>query len=83
MRDSMFILRSTVKALLVIVIAGSCVAADRVSRVGEYSGYAPELYSTWIRSSEYVPMRDGVKLAVDIFRPAENARAVDRRYPVI
>jgi putative CocE/NonD family hydrolase len=79
----MFILRSTVKALLLIVIAGSCLAADKVSRLGEYSGYAPELYSSWIRSSVYVPMRDGVKLAVDIFRPAENGHAVDKRYPVI
>lgn len=30
-----------------------------------------------------VAMRDGVKLAADIYRPTENGQAVDEKFPVI
>src|ERR1700751_3780355 len=33
--------------------------------------------------NEMVPMRDGVKLATDIYRPARNGSAVDGKFPVI
>ncbi|MFN0178483.1 MAG: CocE/NonD family hydrolase [Gemmatimonadales bacterium] len=57
--------------------------ANRVSTFGEYRGYSDSLYSEWVRESHYVTMRDGVKLAVDIIRPAVNGVAVDKKMPVI
>src|SRR5436190_4195064 len=36
-----------------------------------------------ITSNIMVPMRDGVRLATDIYRPARGNVAVDGRYPVI
>ena len=53
----------------------SVAAADnpepaRRSSFGVYEGYDPVLYTEFVRESVYVPMRDGVRLAVDIFRPA-------------
>jgi predicted acyl esterase len=36
-----------------------------------------------VRSSVYVPVRDGIRLAVNIYRPAVQGRAVDTRHPVI
>ncbi|GGB27373.1 putative serine esterase [Sphingomonas metalli] len=36
-----------------------------------------------VRSSIYLPVRDGTRLAVNIYRPAENGRAREGRYPVV
>lgn len=58
-------------------------APERVSAPGVYEGYSPVLYDEWVRTSEYVPMRDGTRLAVDIYRPAVDGAAVDTPYPVI
>ncbi len=69
---------------LAVGLAGvGLMGADRVSKPGEYSGYSEALYSEWVRSSQYVTMRDGVKLAVDIYRPAVNGKAVAAPYPVV
>ncbi|HVI99857.1 MAG TPA: CocE/NonD family hydrolase [Sphingomonas sp.] len=35
------------------------------------------------RTSFYLPMRDGVRLAVNVYRPAENGTATDGKYPVV
>jgi len=56
---------------------------DRVSRFGEYRGYSEPLYDDWVRFSQYVPVRDGTRLAVDIFRPAIDGAPVDDPLPVI
>jgi uncharacterized protein len=57
--------------------------AEKISKPGQYSGWSEPLYSEWVRSSQYVAMRDGVKLAVDIYRPAQNGKAADKPYPVV
>jgi putative CocE/NonD family hydrolase len=66
-----------------ILLASTLLGADKVSKPGQYSGYSDLLYSEWVRSSQYVTMRDGVKLAVDIYRPSVSGKAVDRAYPVV
>lgn len=78
-------------ALLLVVSAcgakpgtdSSNAAAGKVSTFGEYRGYSDSLYSEWVRESHYVTMRDGVKIAVDIIRPAVNGVAVDGKFPVV
>ena len=59
--------------------------AQTVSKPGQYSGYSTPLYGDkeWVRSSQYVTVRDGTKLAIDIFRPAVNGVAVNTPYPVV
>lgn len=47
---------------------------------GENQG---EKYSEFSRQSRYVAVRDGTKLAINIYRPSENGKAVDTPYPVI
>ena len=38
----------------------------------------------WIRESNVmIPLRDGVRLATDIYRPARNGRPVEGRFPVL
>ncbi|WP_129645678.1 CocE/NonD family hydrolase [Peristeroidobacter agariperforans] len=53
------------------------------SRPGVYRGYSEARFSEWQKTSQYVAMSDGVKLAVDIYRPAVNGRAVDEKLPVV
>jgi uncharacterized protein len=72
-----------IRHLPLILLAGSLLAADKISKPGQYSGYSEPVYSEWVRSSQYVTMQDGVKLAVDIYRPAVNGTAVAKPYPVV
>jgi len=58
-------------------------AQAKVSRPGVYSGYGQPLYDGWRRSSQYVAVRDGTKLAVDLYRPTDKGQLVTTPYPVI
>jgi uncharacterized protein len=58
-------------------------AQDRVSKPGEYSGYSRMLHKEVVRSSQYLTMRDGIKLAATIYRPALSGKALATPYPVI
>jgi hypothetical protein len=40
-----------------------------VSGFGKYQGYSKEKLQRWVLASQYVEMRDGVKLAVDVIMP--------------
>ena len=44
---------------------------------------AAAVSSEWVRRSQYVTMRDGTKLALDVYRPVTNGRVVDVRLPVV
>jgi putative CocE/NonD family hydrolase len=70
--------------LVLIAIPGY---AQIVSKPGQYSGYSTPICEGsacgWVRSSQYVTVRDGTKLAIDIFRPAVNGVIVNTPYPVV
>jgi uncharacterized protein len=67
-----------------LFIAGPVVGADdKVSSFGVYQGYSPQLFPDQIKSSFYLPMRDGVRLAVDLYRPGINGTAAEGRFPVV
>jgi putative CocE/NonD family hydrolase len=44
---------------------------------------AQEIYSDSVRTSQYVTVRDGTHLAIDIYRPAAGGVVVDKRFPVV
>jgi hypothetical protein len=46
-------------------------AQQKVSAPGQYSGYTSPEYNSFTVTSEYVTMRDGVRIAVDTYMPAE------------
>ncbi len=56
---------------------------ERISEFGKYEGYSEPIYEEWIRTSQYITMRDGVKLAIDIVRPAKNGEAVEKPMPLV
>jgi putative CocE/NonD family hydrolase len=43
----------------------------------------PQLYAESVRTSQYVTVRDGTRLAIDIYRPAVGGKPIDTKLPVI
>src|SRR5215218_5903360 len=57
--------------------------APKVSSFGKYSGYSEPVYDGWVRSSRYVTVRDGTRLAVDVFRPSLGGKMAEEKLPVV
>lgn len=56
---------------------------DKVSEPFNYSGYSYPEYDSYTKTSEYVEMSDGVKIAVDIYLPKDGSAVADGSYPVV
>ena len=56
---------------------------EQISHPGIYEGYSQALYKEWSKTSQYVTVRDGTKLAVDIYRPVQDGKPVSTPLPVI
>ena len=70
-------------ALASVAAATTQLTAQKISRLGEYSGYSEPIYDGSVRFSQYVTMRDGTKLAVDFIRPTRNGQLHTDPLPVI
>ena len=57
--------------------------SEKISEFGKYEGYSKDVYNSFIRQSQYVTMRDGIKLAVDILRPALEGQMDDDPLPCV
>lgn len=68
---------------LIGIASASAQQDNRVSRFGEYSGYSEEIYDGYTRLSQYVEMRDGTLIAVDMFRPTVDGQIVEDPLPVV
>src|SRR5438093_4660154 len=62
----------TAAALVAACRSSSAPGAARVSKPGVYEGYSKAEYDGYQRSSQYLTMRDGVRLAADLLRPTRN-----------
>ncbi len=76
-------LRTPLWAMIAMLLFAYAKAQDRVSKPGVYSGYSRMLYREIVHNSQYLTMRDGVKLAATIYRPAVSGKAVETPYPVL
>jgi uncharacterized protein len=56
---------------------------EKISFPNMYRGYSEVLYSDHVRYSQYVPGKDGIKIAVDIYLPALHTVPVDKPMPVV
>jgi putative CocE/NonD family hydrolase len=55
-----------------------------VSKPGEYSGFGDKIYDRYRITSQYVAVRDGTKLAVDLLRPLDkDGKIVETPLPVL
>ena len=50
---------------------------------GRFSNRSEACFDAWVRSSFYVPMRDGTRLAVDLMRPANGDVVAEEPLPAI
>ncbi len=53
------------------------------AKFGDYPAASIALYDSWVRTSQYVRMRDGVRLAVDILRPARKGAVESMPLPIL
>ncbi|MDH5468814.1 MAG: CocE/NonD family hydrolase, partial [Candidatus Aminicenantes bacterium] len=70
-------------ALSLMITNSGAQEADKISRFGEYKGYSEEVYDSSVRSSLYLTMRDGIKIAIDIIRPAKGGKVAEEPLPVL
>lgn len=63
--------------------AQQAAAPQKVSRFGQYQGYSAPVYDSWVRTSRYLVMRDGARLAADIIRPALAGKVEEKPLPAI
>ena len=64
-------------------VAARQATKQRLSEPGRYEGYSEAVYDGWQRRSVYVTVRDGTKIAMDIFRPTRQGRLHSEALPVI
>jgi putative CocE/NonD family hydrolase len=69
--------------LLVLAIAPWADGPDKISEFGRYEGYSEARFESWVTTSRYLEMRDGVRLAVDVTRPAVDGAPTDEPLPVV
>ena len=65
--------------LILWIAPGISDEEEKISIPGKYAGCSGEIYKEWVRTSEYVTVRDGTKLAVDIYRPAKDGKPAASR----
>lgn len=79
---AVLVLFLAVAVILVVIVVVKKRKEAVVSKFGR-CGYLKPIYNEWVRNSQYVTVRDKTKLAVDIFRPAQNGKVVSEALPVI
>ena len=57
--------------------------SEPVSSLGVYRGFSALIYDGWQRSSRYVMVRDGTRLAVDVLRPTLRGELAQEPLPAI
>ncbi|UCE40898.1 MAG: CocE/NonD family hydrolase [Candidatus Aminicenantes bacterium] len=72
-------------ACAAFVLSGNLPAQEmeKISKFGEYKGYSEEIYDSSVRTSQYLTMRDGIKIAIDIVRPAQADKVHEDPLPVV
>jgi uncharacterized protein len=56
---------------------------EKVSEFGKYQGYSEELFDGSKRTSDYLTLSDGTRLAYDLFLPTKNGIVADQPLPVL
>jgi predicted acyl esterase len=64
-------------------VAGHSATQEKVSRPGDYRGYTEARFDGHQLSSQYVEVRDGTRLAVDVFLPTQAGKLAEGKLPVV
>ncbi|MFO0980855.1 MAG: CocE/NonD family hydrolase [Planctomycetota bacterium] len=68
---------------LFFAIAQAVAGDHRLSAFGRYAGYSRAEYDGWQRSSFFIAVRDGTRLACDLFRPTLEGKLATRKLPLV
>ena len=82
-KTMIWIIVAAVLALAALVYTRAHAAPAKVSAFGQYEGYSMVLYDGSKRSSDYLTLPDGTKLAYDLILPTKNSKPADDRLPVL
>ncbi len=74
---------SLAAALILVTGVAQSQPTSRVSRPGVYQGYSSPSYDGHRRISQYITMRDGIRVAVDLLRPTKAGELHQERLPVV
>jgi putative CocE/NonD family hydrolase len=69
--------------LLLLCQSSAFAAEERISRPGQYHGYSKATFDGWQRTSRYVAVRDGTRIAIDILRPTSKGVLHTEPLPVV
>jgi len=76
-------LRLTFMACLFATAYTANADEPKVSKPGEYHGYTTTRFDGHQLTSQYVAVRDGTRLAVDVFLPTQAGKAATDKLPVV
>ena len=74
-------IRNAVYSMMIFLFAAWCTAGQQESSFGQYQ--TTPLYSEAATTSQYLAMRDGVRLAISITRPSQGGKPIEGRFPVL
>jgi predicted acyl esterase len=76
--------------LCLLLVAGGLHAADadgsaaaRISRPGVYQGYSSPRFDGHLHSSFHIQVRDGTRLAADLYQPTRNGKTSQEPLPLV
>ncbi len=78
-------LANSAAVLLLVRLAGceTQVGQARVSEFGKYEGYSEAIYDGAQRTSDFLTLTDGTRLAYDLFLPTKKGSPADKPLPVL
>ncbi len=66
-----------------VLVVRSQAIPGKLSQFGEYQGYSEETYDGSKRTSDYLKLSDGTRLAYDVIRPTKKENPADQRLPSV
>ncbi len=66
-----------------LIYTGRSAANEKVSRLGEYEGYSRAIYNGYSRTSAYLKLANGTRLAYDLILPTKNGVPAASPLPVL
>ncbi len=79
----LYVIVAVFLALAVLIYVRADAASGKTSALGQYKGYSQAVYDGSRRSSDYLPLPNGTKLAYDLILPTKNGKPAAERLPVL
>lgn len=81
--NNLILVLSITTVLLVFTVSCNRSTPKKVSHFGQYQGYSEALYDGYQRSSQYLSLSDGTRLAYDLYLPTKDNATADEPLPTL